>query len=264
MEADARGILHPTRLPTFHRVPAPEPLAHLVRWFWIPRWQLAPGRTSRQEVLTFPASNLTVQPDGVGISGPTSRISHRDLTGTGWAVGALLRPAGVAALGIRPAGLVDAEAPFDSPDLHRAVVDAMADPDHDAGRARAVAAYADWLAARPGEHDDAALAANELEDVVSTQRDVVRVEQLAARLHLSVRSVQRLAERFIGVTPLAMIRRYRLQEAATRLREDRTVTVADVAAELGYADHAHLTSDFRRVLGFTPRDYRDEAAPGRH
>ena len=28
-------------------------------------------------------------PDGVAVSGPTTLISHRDLTGTGWAVGAL-------------------------------------------------------------------------------------------------------------------------------------------------------------------------------
>lgn len=253
---DARGILYPARLPTFHRIPAPEGLTHLVRWFWIPRWQLAPGRTSRQEVLAFPASNLTVEPDGVGISGPTTRASHRDITGTGWAVGALLRPAGVAAIGIKPSELRDAETPFDAPGLHRSVREAMTDPDPDVAREHAVAAYAAWLLQLPPEPDDAELTANSLEDVVATNRDIVRVEQLAERLHLSVRSIQRLAERYIGVTPLAMIRRYRLQEAAQRLREDPTVTVADVAAQLGYADHAHLTSDFRRVLGITPSSYR--------
>jgi YesN/AraC family two-component response regulator len=29
-----------------------------------------------------------------------------------------------------------------------------------------------------------------------------------------------------------------------------------MAAELGYADHAHLTNDFRKYLGFTPSTYR--------
>ncbi|MGO2683442.1 MAG: AraC family transcriptional regulator, partial [Microbacterium sp.] len=32
--------------------------------------------------------------------------------------------------------------------------------------------------------------------------------------------------------------------------------LAAIAAELGYADHAHLTNDFRVVLGITPRSYR--------
>lgn len=256
---DARGILYPTRLPTLHREPARGPVAELVRWFWIPRWQLPPGRTSRQEILTFPATNLTVEAYVVTLSGPTTRISHRDLTGTGWGVGALLRPAGVAALGISPGTLSDDTAPFDAPDLQSAVVKAMSGPDDNAARGLAVEAYTQWLLGHSGGVDDAARTANRMEDVVASERDVVRVEQLAERLHLSVRSLQRLADKFVGVPPLAMIRRYRLQEAAQLLREDPDMTVADVAARLGYADHAHLTSDFRRVLGFTPRTYRESA-----
>lgn len=58
-----------------------------------------------------------------------------------------------------------------------------------------------------------------------------------------------------------MIRRYRLQEAAQRLRDDPAVTIAQVAADLGYADHAHLTTDFRTVLGLTPNRYRHTPKP---
>lgn len=58
----------------------------------------------------------------------------------------------------------------------------------------------------------------------------------------------------------SMIRRYRLQEAAERLRLQPGLPVADIAAELGYADHAHLSADFRTVLGFTPSGYRRSAA----
>lgn len=252
---DDRGILYPARLPTLHRFRPPGPAATLVRWFWIPRWRLAPGRTSRQEVLPFPATNLVVQPDGVIAAGPTTHLAHRDLVGTGWAVAALLRPSGVAALGLRPAELRDREAPFAAPDLADAVTQAMSGADEDAADAAAVAAFAGWLARQEDPPEEATLA-DALEQLVSGDRSVVRVEQLASHLHVSVRTVQRLAERYIGVPPLAIIRRYRLQEAAERLREDPGVTVAHVAADLGYADHAHLTSDFRRVLGFTPRTYR--------
>lgn len=59
-----------------------------------------------------------------------------------------------------------------------------------------------------------------------------------------------------------MIRRYRLQEAAQRLREDSDVSVTDVAAELGYADQAHLCADFRTVLGFNPTAYRSGLTGG--
>ena len=259
MTEDGRGVLYPTRLPTFHRVPAPAELEGLVRWFWIPRWNLAPGRSSRQELLPFPASNLVVQPDGVSLSGPTTGASHRDLRGRGWAVGALLRPGGLASLCEEPGRLRNTETPFPSPALQREIVLAMAEPDEATGRARAVEAYVRWASEHLAPVDESGALANALEDLIATDPCVVRVEQVARKLGLSMRSVQRLARRHIGLTPLAVIRRYRLQEAAQRLRDDPTVTIAQVAADLGYADHAHLTTDFRTVLGLTPNRYRSSS-----
>ncbi|MGC5628836.1 helix-turn-helix domain-containing protein [Georgenia sp. Z1344] len=259
--ADGRGILYPARLPTFHRAAAPPDLADRVRWFWVPRWRLAPGRVSRQRLLPFPAANLVVGPDGVTLSGPTTGVSHRDLSGTGWAVGALLRPAGIAALADEPRDLRDSEVVLDLAgwglgELHAAVAGAMSDPDEDAGRDRAVAALADWVRVHLPAPDDAGATANAMEDLVATDPEVVRVEQVAQRLGMSARAVQRLARRYVGLAPLAIVRRYRLQEAARRLREEPGLGIADVAADLGYADHAHLSSDFRTVLGLTPSEYR--------
>ncbi|MFT8396593.1 helix-turn-helix domain-containing protein [Propionibacterium sp.] len=82
---DGRGVLYPARLPSLHREPAPREVSELVHWFWIPRWDLAPGRISRQELLPFPASNPVVQVGGVSLAGPTTGVSHRDLRGRGWA-----------------------------------------------------------------------------------------------------------------------------------------------------------------------------------
>ena len=86
--ADQRGILYPSKLPTFHREPVSEALADRVRWIWIPRWNLPAGQRDRQEVLPFPACNLVVEPDGITLHGPTTSISYRELEGRGWAVGA--------------------------------------------------------------------------------------------------------------------------------------------------------------------------------
>ncbi len=77
-------------------MPAPAAVADLVRWFWVPEWDVDPGRTSRQHVVGYPGCNLVVdsrQGGFVGFAGPTTRASHQDLTGRGWAVGALLQPA---------------------------------------------------------------------------------------------------------------------------------------------------------------------------
>ena len=257
---DERGILYPDELPTFTRRPAPDDLADRVRWFWIPRWTLRPGQTSRQRLLPFPVSNLVVQADGITLSGPATGAAHRDLTGTGWAVGATLRPAGIASLHPDPRVLRDCEIPFDAPeldcpDLHSTVAAAM-DPERPDSVDTAVAAVGSWCRDRLGVPDEPAILANSMEELISTDRRIVRVDQVADRLSLSVRTVQRLAKRYIGLPPLAVIRRYRLQEAAQRLRDNPSLTIASVAADVGYADHAHLTSDFRKVLGFTPHTYR--------
>jgi AraC-like DNA-binding protein len=69
----------------------------------------------------------------------------------------------------------------------------------------------------------------------------------------------RLARRYVGLPPLLMIRRRRLQQAAQRLRSDPDANLAAVAAEFGYADHAHLANEFRAVLGVTLSGYRQRA-----
>lgn len=258
---DERGILYPARLPTFHREPVPADLRELIRWFWIPRWNLAPGRTSRQEILPFPAANLVVQEERVALAGPTTGISHRDLHGRGWAVGALLRPAGLASLHDDPAALCDSEIAVEAAPLHRAVSAAMHGYEETAGRNRAVQAYASWAREHLSPPDATGALANAMEDLIATDPTIVRIEQVARHLGLSVRSVQRLAHRSIGRPPLAIIRRYRLQEATQRLRDDPAITIAEVAAELGYADHAHLSHDFRHVLGFSPSVYRHDTRP---
>ncbi|MFS0852675.1 helix-turn-helix domain-containing protein [Microbacterium sp. 179-I 3D4 NHS] len=252
-----RGVLYPARLPEFHRLPATGSAADLVAWFWIPEWDLAPGRSSRQHVAGYPALNLVVEAEGVAISGPTTRASHRDLRGRGWAVGALLRPAAVPGLGVEPHTLIDAEAPFAAPDLHAAVSAAMTRGDE--RRERAVEAFSAWLERRVGPVGPAGRQANALSDVLLGAGAASTPEEAAARLAVSVRTLQRLAHRTVGVSPGAMIRRRRLQDAAEMLRRDPGVDLATVAAGVGYADHAHLTRDFRAVLGTAPRVYRAEA-----
>ncbi|WP_263120547.1 helix-turn-helix domain-containing protein [Cellulomonas sp. RIT-PI-Y] len=255
MTDDWRGILHPARLPTFHRLPAPAPVADLVRWFWVPEWDLESGQVSRQEVLPFPAGNLVVQDRHCALFGPTTRRSVRELRGRGWAVGALLRPAGLAALTDDPGALRDGER--DGPaGLAAAVTSAWEGSAHP--REAAVAAFADRLAATLDPPGDDALLANRMADLIDSDPTVLRVDDLAARLGRSERSVQRLAARHVGLPPLAMIRRRRLQEAAARLRTDPAVSLAELAAALGYSDQAHLTADFRTVLGLTPGRYRDD------
>jgi AraC-like DNA-binding protein len=52
-----------------------------------------------------------------------------------------------------------------------------------------------------------------------------------------------------------VIRRFRRQEAADRAGAGTGVDWAALSAELGYADQAHFTRDFSRVIGISPAQY---------
>ncbi|MFE4082042.1 helix-turn-helix domain-containing protein [Paenarthrobacter sp. YIM B13468] len=256
MDSSFKGILYPARLPTFNRLAAPESVSELVQWFWIPEWDIEPGRTSRQHLIAYPASNLVVQVDDVVFSGPTTRAAYRDLNGRGWAVGALLRPAAAPVFTDDPGSLRDAEVALPLEDLHRSVARAMNAPDGGARRELAVDAFKSWLASLDYVPSEEALLANRMMDIIASDPDVVRIDDVAARLAVSGRSLQRIARKYIGLSPSALIRRRRLQDAAERARLDPSADLAGIAAELGYADHAHLTNDFQKYLGFTPSTYR--------
>jgi AraC-like DNA-binding protein len=75
--------------------------------------------------------------------------------------------------------------------------------------------------------------------------------------------------RYAGVSPTWVLRRYRLLDAAEAVREGQPVSWAEIAAGLGYADQAHLITDFRAATGQTPAAYataqrpmREPAVPG--
>lgn len=250
-----RGILYPARMPEFHRLPPSAEAAELVEWFWIPEWNIEPGRTSRQHVVAYPALNLVVEPVGVELVGASTMATHRDLVGRGWGVGALLKPASVAALVDDPSALRDNSTTFDAPELLAAVTQAM-DAGGDGHRERAARVFTDWLAERIGQVGPAARQANEMATLLMADAAVTRAEDAAVRLSMSLRTLQRLAHRHVGMPPAAMIRRRRLQEAAQRVRDQPEVDLSALAADLGYADHAHLTNDFRMVLGIAPSAYR--------
>jgi transcriptional regulator GlxA family with amidase domain len=160
----------------------------------------------------------------------------------------------VAALVDDPSALVDTARALPEPSLHADVAAAMASGEEH--RDRAVETFSRWLIERVGPLDESARQANALVDVLGGAGAALTPVEAATRLAVSVRTLQRMAHRYVGVSPAAMIRRRRLQEAAQLVREDPRADLAAIAAELGYADHAHLTRDFQSVLGLAPRSYR--------
>lgn len=90
---------------------------------------------------------------------------------------------------------------------------------------------------------------------------------LAADLGLSRYQLLRAFRTTMGVPPYAWLAQYRVTRARALL--EAGARPAEVAGLVGFADQAHLTRWFRRVLGVTPAAYRNSVQdgarrPGRH
>ena len=250
--------------PPVHRfAPSPD-LEDLVRRFWVPVWSLPPGTSTVQRVLQYPVCLVVVAHDYARLIGVHTGLSTRELTGTGWAVGALLQPAAGFLLLRRPVreltdGFVDLAAVpgLDGARLTRAVRDAAGPDPADPDRQRAATALLEDALRPLLPVDEEGRLVNAIVAAVEDDPAVRRVGEVCERFGLGERALQRLCARRLGLHPKWLIQRRRLQEAAAALRE-QDVDLAGIAADLGYTDQAHLTADFRTVTGLTPGAFAAE------
>lgn len=80
----------------------------------------------------------------------------------------------------------------------------------------------------------------------------------AEQVGLSVRQLERRFREGLGVTPAAFYRRLRLDYAASLLARTN-LSVLETAIDCGFADGSHLTREFRKHFGCTPREFRTDS-----
>jgi transcriptional regulator GlxA family with amidase domain len=84
------------------------------------------------------------------------------------------------------------------------------------------------------------------------------VEDLAERMSMSVRNFERVFTREVGTTPSQYLLQMRV-EAARRQLERANGSLKHVAATSGFGNVDGMRRAFVRLLGITPRRYRDLA-----
>jgi AraC-like DNA-binding protein len=270
---DSRGIIDPGRLRerlTLNRYPAGPVLEGLIDRFWAVSWRLPEGMVHTQQVLTHPGANLSVslgQADAAGRSGPVEamlsgvarKLTGRRLAGTGWGVAAMTTPGGLGAFVRRPvAELTDQVLPL-GPALGldgAALVAAVTAATAEATRVTLLSTYlTEVVAAADPPRVRAAREVAAVARLAESDRSLRRLGDLAAVAGVGVRTLQRMFTESAGVSPTWVLRRYRLLDAAEAVRDGRPVIWAEVAADLGYSDQAHLVRDFRAAVGTTPAAY---------
>ena len=253
--AHLTGVSRPS--PPIHRYAPSEHLVDLVDRYWIPVWSLT--EPSTQSTLQHPVCLVVVSNTYARFHGVTRGRSSVTLEGDGWAVGTMLSPAaGRLLLGRSVAEVTDTWVELADLLPDAALVDDVRaamhrDPHDPAAHLAAIAHLESWLATHLPV-DASGLLVNHLVSWLADHPEVTRVDEVAREAGLSERSLQRLVEQRIGLSPKWLIQRRRLHDAVEALKAGRG-TLAQVAADLGYADQAHFTHDFRAVTGMTPGDY---------
>lgn len=190
-------------------------------------------------------------------TGPTGVATHFSVDGPmrSWGIGLL--PLGWLRLLDCPASqLADqtlactSDGPFgDFTALHDTVFDGQVNPQAEAARIDAF--LVELLSRRPPSEDEVRVRAAHaalLDDQVATVGD------LADRLGISSRSLERLSLRAFGFSPKLLLRRQRFLRSLAQFMLDPSLTWIRTL-DWHYVDQAHFVRDFRRFMTMSPSEY---------
>jgi AraC-like DNA-binding protein len=261
----ARGVLRGRRRGASERplsavrVRPPEALSGVVHHFWLVRWT-APFFA---EALPHPAARILFDDQAGERSArfegpPTAKhtrpiASHGETFGITFLPGAFMPPSGEAV-----ARLTDQAMPLEQlvgRAAHRWQARVFAEATLEGKVAVCAKALTQLLPAPTVDCQRA----RELVERLRVDRELLRVDDLCRVAGLSPRTLQRLFREFVGVSPKWCIRRFRLLEVVEQLASPTPPSLAELAGALGYADQAHLTRDFTRHTGQTPRGFQRRA-----
>ncbi|MFI5802651.1 DUF6597 domain-containing transcriptional factor [Streptomyces sp. NPDC051561] len=263
---DAAGLMARVR---FRRhEPAPE-LRPFLEHYWFIDWDLPEPYASH--LVPHPSVNVVFQRDaGRPCSGEVAGVGRgmftRKLEGAGRVCGVQFKPGGFGPFvpGSAVSEWTGRQVPlaevFPGLDGEGDPSGDVLDPPDEHARVAALDAFLLALGPRPDPGAELAMA---LADRIRHDRTIRRAGDLARDEGMSLRTLQRLFAGRIGVGPKWVILRYRMLEAleyaesATAVDVDAEAHVdwARLAADLGYADQAHLVRDFTATLGVPPTAY---------
>ena len=78
----------------------------------------------------------------------------------------------------------------------------------------------------------------------------------AERFQISLTGMKNCFKEVYGDSMYSYLRRYRMNIAATMLRQDSKKGIAEIAGAVGYESPSKFATAFRQVMGQTPMEYR--------
>jgi len=88
----------------------------------------------------------------------------------------------------------------------------------------------------------------------------IRVEEVAAALGMSRFQLSRLCRASHGMQPRRL--KLQLMVAQAQMEISNGTSLAEAAHLAGFSDQSHMTREFRKTIGMTPREYQAVLIPG--
>jgi AraC-like DNA-binding protein len=216
-------------------------------------WTLLTGRGTHV-VRTLPDGCIDVtlhlaRPARAYLAGAQRSARSWKLEGCVHLVGARLFPGGAALLGVDARALSDEWTPLERFLPKRAVASLLGRIQRAGTMPARIAIFDAFFSERLLNRTLDPRLSTALHQVFALQGDI-SIAALAKRSGTHARTLGRLFERWVGLSPKRFVRVVRLQAALRAL--GRAGNWARVAADLGYHDQPHFIHDVRELFGTTP------------
>jgi transcriptional regulator GlxA family with amidase domain len=103
------------------------------------------------------------------------------------------------------------------------------------------------------------LSANEIAkesvELLFQMKGQISVVELAQRLGISKRNLERRFSQEIGLSPKQLAKTIRLQALLKMLNQSQSKSLTELALECGYYDQAHFIKDFKEFTGLSPKQF---------
>ena len=232
-----------------------EDIAFFVEHYWHVRWDLTDCDPYISETLPHPCVHIVFEPDSSSVIGVVQGKFTRRLSGRGEVFGIKFRPGGfypfvktsISSFTGKVLPLADVFGDH-SRGLNTEVL-SLGDPIRMAERAE------QFLHHYVPPRDNTVAVIHSIVDRIITDKGITKVDDIVRTGDISKRTLQRNFNRYVGINPKWMIKRYRLHEAVALMDTSDGIDLTRLAVQLGYFDQAHFIKDFKRVVGATPSKY---------
>lgn len=253
-----RGVLHPGlnqgAFQHHRQLPSPA-LQGLIEHYWHVSWDLRGQPAQAQATLAHPNVHLVLEHGQARIYGVQQGRFVRQLDGRDQVFGIKFKPGGFYPFYQRPVATLLDQTMDVAACLGATGTDLASQLLACAGFETLCRVADTFLLQHLPAEDPQVAHVNRLLAHIAQASHIVAVADVLDISGLNLRGLQRLFQKYVGISPKWVIQRYRLHEAIAQVQAGKTLSWSALALALGYFDQAHFGRDFRQLVGMAPGEY---------